>query len=141
MRGDEQGTQQPNDDISRIQWCLVAVRRARPKFSKELLTSSKILAQRSAVPAVFSRTTANPLKRKILTYEEKDRLLRMGKRPRKGPFNAIIDPTEVGAGSALLEVSEAAKNSGTYDVWEASPTSCSAVKVRIARQLADRYHL
>lgn len=36
---------------------------------------------------------------------------------RKGPFNAVIDPTEVGAGSALLEVSEAVKKSGSYDVW------------------------
>ena len=36
---------------------------------------------------------------------------------RKGPFNAVIDPTEMGAGSALLELSEAAKKSGNYDVW------------------------
>ncbi|THH29824.1 hypothetical protein EUX98_g4375 [Antrodiella citrinella] len=36
---------------------------------------------------------------------------------RKGPFNSVIDPTEMGAGSALLEVSEAVKNSGDYDVW------------------------
>ncbi|EPS96384.1 hypothetical protein FOMPIDRAFT_1130553 [Fomitopsis schrenkii] len=106
------------------------VRRTQPKFSKELLTSSKILAQRSAVPAVFSRTTtSSQLKRKALTHGEKDRLLRMGKRPRKGPFNAIMDPTEVGAGSALLEVSEAAKNSGTYDVWDASPASGATAKV------------
>ena len=39
---------------------------------------------------------------------------------RKGPFNAVIDPTEVGAGSALLEMSEAVKKSGSYDVWGAS---------------------
>ena len=117
---------------------LHAVRRARPKFSKELLTSSKILAQRSAVPAVFSRTTSNPLKRKTLTYEEKDRLLRMGKRQRKGPFNAIMDPTEVGSGSALLEVSEAAKKSGTYDVWGDSPASCAEVKVCTALYLAEK---
>lgn len=94
--------------------------------------SSKILAQRSAVPAVLSRTTPNPLKRKVLTHSEKDRLLRVGKRPRKGPFNAIMDPTEVGAGSALLEVSEAAKNSGTYNVWEAIPALGATVKVRFA---------
>ncbi|KAI0718640.1 P60-like protein [Fomitopsis betulina] len=104
------------------------VRRTQPKFSKELLMSSKILAQRSAVPAVLSRTTPNPLKRKVLTHSEKDRLLRVGKRPRKGPFNAIMDPTEVGAGSALLEVSEAAKNSGTYNVWEAIPALGATVK-------------
>jgi nucleolar protein 53 len=57
-----------------------------------------------------------PFKRK-LTYEEKDRLLRIGKRMRKGPFNAIIDPTETGAGSALLELSEAVKTSGEYNIW------------------------
>lgn len=36
---------------------------------------------------------------------------------KSGPFNAVMDPTEIGAGSALLEVSEAAKKSGGYDVW------------------------
>lgn len=41
----------------------------------------------------------------------------MGKRMRRGPFNAVMDPTENGAGSALLELSEAAKQSGKYDVW------------------------
>ncbi|KAI0943675.1 hypothetical protein AcW1_002776 [Taiwanofungus camphoratus] len=94
------------------------VRRSLPKFSTSLLTSAKIISQRSAVPAVFSRatSTSSALKRK-LTHEEKGRLLRMGKRPRKGPFNAVIDPTELGAGSAMIEVSEAAKKSGSYDVW------------------------
>ncbi|KZT64456.1 tumor suppressor protein Gltscr2 [Daedalea quercina L-15889] len=104
------------------------VRRTQPKFSKALLTSTKILAQRSAIPAVFSRTTANPLKRKALTYEEKERLLRIGKRPRKGPFNAIVDPTEMGAGSAMLEVSEAAKQGGTYDVWGDNPVQDATTK-------------
>ncbi|TFY68263.1 hypothetical protein EVJ58_g1107 [Rhodofomes roseus] len=104
------------------------IRRTQPKFSKALLTSTKILAQRSAVPAVITRTTANPLKRKNLTYEEKGRLLRMGKRPRKGPFNAVIDHTEMGAGSAMLEVSEAAKNSGTHDVWGDSSVQGTKVK-------------
>ncbi|KAH9934211.1 P60-like protein [Fomitopsis serialis] len=104
------------------------IRRTQPKFSKALLASTKILSQRSAVPAVLSRTTSNPLKRKALTHEEKGRLLRMGKRPRKGPFNAIIDPTETGAGSAMLEVSEAAKKSGTYDVWVDSSVQGATVK-------------
>jgi nucleolar protein 53 len=36
---------------------------------------------------------------------------------RKGPLNTYIDPTEFGAGSAILEVSEAVKNSGAYDAW------------------------
>ncbi|EKM56661.1 uncharacterized protein PHACADRAFT_194252 [Phanerochaete carnosa HHB-10118-sp] len=90
----------------------------RPRFSTSQLTYTKILQQRSAVPAVASRTTSSTLsyKRK-LTHEEKDRLLRMGKKPRKGPFNAIMDHTELGSGSALLELSEAAKKSGGYDVW------------------------
>ncbi|KAG6828135.1 hypothetical protein H0H92_009089 [Tricholoma furcatifolium] len=94
------------------------VRKSLNRFSSSQLTSAKILAQRSAVPAVFSRTTSAPQKRKsLVNHEEKDRLLRIGKRPRKGPLNSVIDPTEFGAGSALLEVSEAVKNSGTYDVW------------------------
>lgn len=95
------------------------VRKSLPRFSTSLLSSARILSQRSAVPAVFSRTSVNPLKRKTLSYEEKGRLLRIGKRPRRGPFNAIMDPTEMGSGSALLDVSEAAKNSGSYDVWNA----------------------
>jgi nucleolar protein 53 len=95
------------------------VRRRLPKVSFSQLTSAKILAQRSAVPAVSTRATSAPsLKRKKLSHEEKDRLLRIGKRPRRGPFNAVMDPTEPGAGSALMEVSEAVKTSGQYDVWD-----------------------
>lgn len=56
-----------------------------------------------------------------MSYEEKARLLRIGKRPRKGPFNSIVDPTEFGAGSALLELSAAVKNSGGYDAWAPAP--------------------
>lgn len=41
----------------------------------------------------------------------------MGKRMRRGPFNSIMDPTEFGNGSGLLELSEAVKKSGTYDAW------------------------
>ena len=36
---------------------------------------------------------------------------------RKGPLNSYVDPTEFGAGSAILEVSEAVKASGGYDPW------------------------
>ncbi|KAG6916625.1 hypothetical protein DXG01_006121 [Tephrocybe rancida] len=94
-------------------------RKSLTRFNSSLLTSTKILAQRSAVPAVFSRpSSATPKKRKALvSHEEKGRLLRIGKRPRKGPFNSVIDPSEFGAGSAMLELSEAVKNSGTYDAW------------------------
>lgn len=83
------------------------------------LRSTLILAQRSAIPAVFSRSPSESASRAKLglSHEEKDRLLRIGKKNRKGPFNAIVDPTQQGEGSALLEPSEAVKQSGTYDVW------------------------
>ncbi|THU84557.1 P60-like protein [Dendrothele bispora CBS 962.96] len=72
----------------------------RKRFSTSSLTSAKILAQRSAVPAVFSRTTTASFskgdtpKRKRVTQAEKDRLLRIAKRPRKGPFGVILDESE-----------------------------------------------
>jgi nucleolar protein 53 len=75
------------------------------------------------VPAVLSRplSSSDPSKRKShLTHEEKSRLLRLAKRPRKGPFNSVMDPTEFGAGSAVLELSEAVKESGKYDPWAAN---------------------
>jgi nucleolar protein 53 len=78
------------------------------------LTSTKILSQRSAVPAVSSRTT----KKSPVSYQQKGKLLQIARRPRRGPFNAIIDPTEFGAGSAPVDVSEAVKKSGQYDIWE-----------------------
>jgi len=90
------------------------VRRRLPKFSKAQLTSTKILSQRSAVPAVSSRTT----KKSPVSYQQKGKLLQTARRPRRGPFNAIIDHTEFGAGSAPIDVSEAAKKSGQYDIWE-----------------------
>lgn len=98
------------------------VRKTLPRFSTSSLTSAKILAQRSAVPAVFSRpsslsSSSASLKRKKLSHEEKGRLLQMGKRLRRGPLNSYVDPTEMGSGSAMLEVSEAVKNSGGYDIW------------------------
>ncbi|KAI0767353.1 P60-like protein [Fomes fomentarius] len=96
------------------------IRETLPKFSERVLTSTKILSQRSAVPAVFSRAAekaAVGTKRKVVTQDEKSRLLKLGKRLRKGPFNAYVDPNQVGEGSAPLELSEAAKKAGTYDVW------------------------
>ncbi|KAJ8507147.1 hypothetical protein ONZ45_g10458 [Pleurotus djamor] len=97
------------------------IRKKLPKYSKSLLTSTKILSQRSAVPAVFSRPSSSTTKKRkpVLSQEEKLRLLRMGKRARKGPFNSIMDPTEIGNGSAMLELSEAVKNSGNDDLWAA----------------------
>jgi nucleolar protein 53 len=105
-----------------------------PKFSKSQLSSTKILAQRSAVPAVASRivSSSTDAKRKAsLSHADKGRLLRTGKRSRRGPFNAVMDPAEFGAGSALLEVTEAVKESGKYNVWE-EETELST-KVRVSR--------
>ncbi|KAJ2916207.1 hypothetical protein MD484_g4187, partial [Candolleomyces efflorescens] len=95
------------------------VRHTLPKFSSSQLTSAKILAQRSAVPAVLSRTTSSSFKRKAsnLSREDKERLLRIAKRPRKGPFNAIMDPSELKSGEGIVEMSEAVRQSGTYDAW------------------------
>jgi len=92
------------------------VRHTLPKYSALQLTSTKILAQRSAVPAVLSRTSSNKRKAAV-SREDKDRLMRIAKRPRKGPFNSVMDPSEYAAGSAIIELSEAVKKSGTYDPW------------------------
>jgi nucleolar protein 53 len=75
-----------------------------------------ILAQRSAVSAVSLKAPQTRKKDRI-TKEEKERLLRIGKRKRSGPFNTATDTKEIGNGSALLEPSEAVKQAGTYDVW------------------------
>ncbi|KAI0267347.1 ribosome biogenesis protein Nop53/GLTSCR2 [Gloeopeniophorella convolvens] len=101
------------------------VRKSLPRFSRAALRSSQIIAQRSAVPAVHSRP-----RKPLVTAREKDRLLRIGRKDRRGPLNSLVDPAQPGAGSALLEVSEAAKHSGTYDVWDAP--AGPAVKVRAA---------
>jgi nucleolar protein 53 len=65
---------------------------------------------------VYSRPV-HERKKDSVTKAEKERLLRIGKRKRTGPSNSAIDLTEIGKGSALLEASEAVKQSGTYDVW------------------------
>jgi nucleolar protein 53 len=65
---------------------------------------------------VYSRPV-HERKKVSVTKAEKERLLRIGKRKRMGPSNSAMDPTEIGNGSALLETSEAVKQSGTYDVW------------------------
>lgn len=43
----------------------------------------------------------------------------MGKKTRRGPLNSVVDNDQVGEGSALLEVTEAVRESGKYNVWEA----------------------
>ncbi|KAF9531185.1 ribosome biogenesis protein Nop53/GLTSCR2 [Crepidotus variabilis] len=98
------------------------IRKSLPRYSTAQLTSSKILAQRSAVPAVFSRTSSGSTKRKAaITREDKERMLRVAKRPRKGPFNSILDPSEYASGSTVFGLSEAVKTSGAYDPWAAQP--------------------
>ena len=97
------------------------------KLSLKNMTSTKILEQRSAVPAVFSRpgsaskgSAPSESKKRVLVLgkEEKDRLLRIAKRPRKGPFGAIMDPSEYNSGHSIVEqVSTAVKSSGDYDPW------------------------
>lgn len=113
------------------------VRKSLPRFSKDQLMSSKIISQRSAVPAVISHAT-KPSKHK-LTPADKERLLRIAKKPRKGPFNAIMDPTEFGAGSASIDVTDAVKNSGTHDLWtptveESLPDGLEAVRKRTIKK-------
>ncbi|KAI6100910.1 P60-like protein [Pisolithus croceorrhizus] len=94
------------------------LRKSLPRYSRAQLTSSKIISARSAVPAITSRTRT-PKKPK-LTSSEKSRLRRLAHRPRKGPFNAVMDPTEFGAGSAPVELSHAVRESGTRDLWVAT---------------------
>ena len=119
-----------------LTWRMSVVRKTLPKFSERVLTSTKILSQRSAVPAVFSRgpsssaTKLEKRKASAVTHDEKGRLLRMGKRLKRGPFGAFVDPNQVGEGSAMLELSEAAKKAGTYDVWSEDVPEKVAVKVR-----------
>lgn len=91
------------------------------RFSTSALTSTKILSQRSAVPAVFSRSTstnaADRERKNKMSRKEKEKLLRIAKRSRKGPFNTVIDPSEYKAGDGSVELSTAAKESGSYDPW------------------------
>ncbi|KAI9567611.1 P60-like protein [Boletus coccyginus] len=102
------------------------VRKSLPRYSKRQLTSTKILSQRPS-GAKISRA-------------DKERLLRIAKRPRKGPFNAIMDPTEFGAGSAAIDVSDAVKYSGGHDLWDAPaveeivPDGLEAVRKRTIKK-------
>ncbi|KAH7883124.1 P60-like protein [Phlebopus sp. FC_14] len=121
------------------------VRKSLPRYSRSQLTSTKILLQRSAVPAITSR--AGKLAQSKVTRNQRERLLRIAKRPRRGPFNAVMDPTGFGAGSAPIEVSHAVKNSGTRDLWalaseEVIPEGLEAVqKLKIKKpELAHPRH-
>jgi nucleolar protein 53 len=92
------------------------VRTSLPLYSKLQLTSAKILSQRSTVPAVVSRAT-KPFSANI-SRADKERLLRIAKRPQKGPLNAFMDPTKFGAGSTSIDVSHAVKHSQGHDLWD-----------------------
>jgi len=41
----------------------------------------------------------------------------MAKRPRKGPFNSVLDPPEYKSGTSVVALSQAVKASGGYDPW------------------------
>lgn len=75
------------------------------------------------MPAIFSRTLTSRKRKPIVSQEDKERLLRISKRPRKGPFNSVLDPTEYAAGSTIVGLSAAVRKSGTYDPWDAEPQS------------------
>lgn len=117
------------------------LRKSLPRYSRAQLTSTKIISARSAVPAVTSRTRAPTKPKPKLTPAEKSRLLRLAHRPRKGPFNAVMDPTEFGAGSAPVELSHAVRESGTRDLWvptveESFPDGLESVKPVVVKKPA-----
>ncbi|EGO04468.1 hypothetical protein SERLA73DRAFT_44469 [Serpula lacrymans var. lacrymans S7.3] len=88
-------------------------------YSKSQLTSTKILSQRSAVPAVFAHSSSAKRSKSgfALTPEDISQLLRVAKRPRKGAFTAVMDPIGFVDGSAMSGLSQAKKSSGEYDLW------------------------
>ncbi|KAH9077722.1 tumor suppressor protein Gltscr2 [Lactarius deliciosus] len=101
------------------------VRKSLPRFSRASLKSHQIITHRSAVPAVHARP-----RKSLVSARDKERLLRIARKDRRGPLNSIVDPSQPGAGSALLEVSEAVKKSGQYDVWSAETALSAGAKVK-----------
>ncbi|KZV95978.1 P60-like protein [Exidia glandulosa HHB12029] len=99
------------------------IRAKTKRFDMSQLKSAKILAQRSAVPAVVSRAT--------VSSKDKQRLLQIGKRKRLDALAAHDAASGViGAGSASLEPTAAVKQSGRYDVWtEPADDDSEATKV------------
>lgn len=120
LKGDDQSTSsipvKKNSFRAPLKKHLLQVRKSF-RYSNSKLTSAKILAQRSAVPAVISRLSAAKKPKPILTREDKERLFRIAKRLRKGPLNSVMDPTEYAPGSSVFGLSEAVQKSGTYDPW------------------------
>ncbi|KAN0139189.1 Ribosome biogenesis protein Nop53/GLTSCR2 [Lactarius tabidus] len=101
------------------------VRKSLPRFSRASLKSHQIITQRSAIPAVYARP-----RKSLVSARDKERLLRIARKDRRGPLNSIVDHSQPGAGSALLEVTEAVKQSGQYDVWSAEAAPNVEAKVK-----------
>lgn len=66
-----------------------------------------------------------------MSYAEKERLLKLGKKNRRGPLNSVVDHDQVGEGSALMEVTEAVKESGKYNVWDADDVEENKSKFKV----------
>jgi len=137
-KGDDKGTRSLTSayhEMSHVFSFLFSVRKSLPRFSRTALRSHQIISQRSAVPAVHARP-----RKSLVSSREKERLLRIARKDRRGPLNSIVDPSEPGAGSALLEVTEAVKESGKYDMWsaEADAGLDDGVKVKVCMRAAPR---
>lgn len=54
--------------------------------------------------------------------------MKIAKRQRRGPFGAVMDPSELQSGAGIVELSEAVKQSGAYDPW--ASTSDEVVEIK-----------
>jgi nucleolar protein 53 len=115
-KGDDKGMHSRHfpHKSSHIILVFLSVRKSLPRFSRTTLRSHQIISRRSAVPAVHARP-----RRSLVSSREKERLLKIARKDRRGPLNSIVDSLQPGEGSALLEVSEAVKQCGQYDMWSA----------------------
>jgi nucleolar protein 53 len=115
----------------------LSVRKSLPRFSRTTLRSHQIISQRSAVPAVHARP-----RRSLVSSREKERLLRIARKDRRGPLNSIVDSSQPGEGSALLEVSEAVKQCGQYDMWSAKAKTRldDGVNVKVCTSVPFSFH-
>lgn len=125
-KGDDKGTLLPSTLLLKLSDFFFPVRRSLPRFSRTALKSHQIISQRSAIPAVHARP-----RRPLVSSREKERLLRIARKDRRGPLNSIVDPSQPGDGSALLEVTEAVKKSGQYDMWSSQTEAASDVAVKV----------
>ncbi|KAH9990233.1 ribosome biogenesis protein Nop53/GLTSCR2 [Russula compacta] len=125
-KGDDKGIRSQHLPTVSISFSPPSVRKSLPRFSRTTLRSHQIITQRSAVPAVHARP-----RRSLVSPREKERLLRIARKDRRGPLNSIVDPSQPGSGSALLEVSEAVKNSGQYDMWSAQTKAGLDAEVKV----------